>query len=88
MNRKQRRQLAGKEPVQIPITKQILLTSVQVAVGSEPGGGKQLQITNPVEGAVYLVPLPAEIARKLGEQLITTLDVAGADELPQNGQGA
>jgi len=73
------------QEVQVPVTKQINCNGWSVNVAHAPDGGRILQLVDPGAGAVYLLPLSPEGARNVGKLLISSVPVAGADEMPGAG---
>jgi hypothetical protein len=72
----------GQQPQAVPISKQITCQGWSVTVANAPDGGRILQLVDPIAGAVYLLPLTPEGARNVGKLLISSVPVAGVDEMP------
>lgn len=74
-----------EQVVQLPITKQTTFNGVQVDAQPTPDGGRQLVIIDPGGGHVYLLPMAGDLAREIGRKLMSSVPVAGADEMPKSG---
>lgn len=77
----------GHSSVEVPITEEITLRGVQLGAVPVEDGGRILQIIDPMRARVILIPVPADVARTLGQALITTLEVAGPGDVPTSGPG-
>jgi hypothetical protein len=74
---------APAPPVQqINLTRTVKFLAADVQVATLPNGNRLLTILDPGSATAYSVELPNEGARQIGQALISSVQVAGADEMP------
>jgi hypothetical protein len=69
--------------------RQTTYVGLQVQVGKAPDGGRALIFTEPATGDSHLFPLEAAIARDIGNQLFSAVEIATempAPVRPPNGR--
>jgi hypothetical protein len=70
-------------PRQIAITRQITYLNCSVNVSSDEEGNRVLHILDPGGATMHNVPIPAAGARELGKNLLSSVEVAGPDDMPE-----
>jgi hypothetical protein len=75
-------------PLAIPgISRRVEFLEANIDVGKLPEGARMLSIIDPGSKTLYTITLPADAARQIGQALISSVQVAGVDEMPKAGPG-
>lgn len=72
-------------PLQIQLTREVRFLAAMVDAKRLPDGNALIEIVDPGSATVYHATITGEAARGIGRKLISTVPVAGADEMPGDG---
>lgn len=73
------------QQVQIQLTREVRFLAAMIDVKRLPSGTALIEIVDPGSGTVYHAEITGEAARDIGRKLISTVPVAGADQMPGGG---
>lgn len=74
--------MAEERVVQVAVSKEIRFLNCHIEVRKTEGGGRELLLLDPVAGTAYLLPMNAETARKIGNELFSAVPVAQPGDIP------
>lgn len=75
----------GTPEVRIQLTREVRFLAAMVDAKRLSSGNALIEIVDPGSGTVYHAEITGEAARKIGRELISTVPIAGADEMPGGG---